>query len=85
LEQFVRNFHTSLKHEIEKLIKAERQKLESEDRERKREAGRRHVRFEPLRALLEELVAAIDPAHIRATFVASVGDHAQILALGECR
>jgi hypothetical protein len=50
----------SLKDEIEKLIKAKRRKLESRAREQELESERRCVRFQPLRALLEELIAAAD-------------------------
>ena len=57
----------SLKDEIEKIIRAERKKLESRDREDQELAARQSECFQPLRRLLEELGASVDPKYIEVT------------------
>ena len=57
----------SLKDEIEKVIKAERQKLESRTQGHKEHYERQRDRFQPMRALLDELAASIDDTHLEAT------------------
>lgn len=71
----------SLKREIEKIIQAEREKLESRDREHNDYHNRQRDRFQPLRALLDELVASIDPAHLKA----SIRDYRATIQVGTTR
>lgn len=54
----------SLKDEIEKIIKSEQRKIEQRDQKHTEYHERQRQRFNPLRALLDELVAAVDPNHI---------------------
>lgn len=53
-----------LKDEIEKLIQAERQKLESRDRQHTEYQERQRQRFQPLKALLTEVAASVEPEFI---------------------
>lgn len=50
----------SLKEEIEKIIRAERDMLEREDRQKTEFKERQHERFHCMRRLLEELATSID-------------------------
>jgi len=56
----------TLKDEIEKIISAERRKLESGDQHNRKHVDRQLERFRPMRALLEELVKSIEPQYISA-------------------
>jgi len=55
----------SLKEEIEKLIQSEQQKTEERDQKHADHRDRQRNRFRPLRTLLEELVAAVEPNYIK--------------------
>jgi hypothetical protein len=57
----------SLKEEIEKIVRAERDKLESRDQGHKEYHERQRKRFQPMRALLEELATSVDTAHLKAS------------------
>ena len=59
----------SLKDETEKMIQAEREKLESRDEKDQEYKARQKERFKPLRALIEELVATIEPEYIEMTTI----------------
>src|SRR3989338_6511280 len=56
----------SLKDEIEKIIHAERKNLESRDQKDREFNERQRDRFQPLRTLLNELIASIDPTYLEA-------------------
>jgi hypothetical protein len=58
----------SLKDEIEKLIRDKRNALCVEDQERKAVYERLCEQFAPLKAMLEEIIGAIDPKYVQATF-----------------
>ena len=55
----------SLKYEIDKLIAAERETLAKLDIERLNFQEQRKAHFLPLRAVLEEMIKAVDPAYLR--------------------
>jgi len=57
------------KNEIQKLIQAELQKWEDYDRKNEGLRARQVVRFQPLRGLLDELIASIEPEYIKATIL----------------
>lgn len=57
----------SLKDEIEKLVRAERAKLESRDRKHSDFYARQRERFAPLQRVLQELSASVDERYLRAT------------------
>ncbi len=65
----------SLKDEIEKLIQQEQRKIEERDQRHAEHHERQRQRFQPLRALLEELVASVDSNHIESRIF---DDHATI-------
>lgn len=69
----------SLKDEIEKLIQQEQQKIKERDQKHMEYHERQRQRFQPLRALLEELVASVDSKHIESHIF---DDHAT-LEIGE--
>jgi hypothetical protein len=58
----------SLKEEMEKIIRSEREKLKSQDRKDKEYWDCERERFRPMRALLEEVVGAVDPEHVEVKF-----------------
>lgn len=58
----------SLKDEIDKIIRSEREKLESRDQKHKEHWKRQGERFRAMRALLEEVVSAVDQRHVKASF-----------------
>ena len=55
----------SLREEIDRLIRAEREKLEQRDRRDKEYHSRQQERFRPMRALLEEVAGSISPEYLR--------------------
>jgi hypothetical protein len=55
----------SLKDEIDKLIAAERETLEKQAVEFRTYREKQKAHFLPLRAVLEEMIKAIDPAYLR--------------------
>ena len=61
----------SLNDEIEKLIQAEKQKLELQDTRSSQLHKRQEERFAPLRRVLEELVKSVDAQFIQANIVES--------------
>ena len=68
-----------LKDEIEKIIRAEQEKLEAQDQADRDYDERQRDRFKPLRALLDELATSIDPAHLKA----SVGEASATIEVGK--
>jgi hypothetical protein len=55
----------SLKDELEKIIQAELGKRENEDRREKDSLEQHHKRFQPMRALLEELAQSVEPCYLK--------------------
>jgi len=55
----------SLKDEIEKLIRAERDKLETRDQKNREFYERQGQRFIPMRVIIEEIPKSVEPEYIR--------------------
>jgi hypothetical protein len=71
----------SLEDEIDKLRSAERVRLELQDATRNEFAERQKARFLPLRAVLEQVLKAIDPAYLQV----SLGDARATITVGTHR
>lgn len=69
----------SLKDEIDKLIRAEREHLEQRDAKEYEFDELQKARFLPLRAFLEQVIKAVDPAYLRLEFK----DHQAIIEVGK--
>lgn len=69
----------SLKDEIDKLIQAEREHLEQRDAKDYEFDELQKARFLPLRAVLEEVIKAVDPAYLRV----ELKDHQATIEVGK--
>lgn len=56
----------ALKDEIERIIAARREQLETGDRQTRDFYKRQEERFQPLRAVLAELIESVEPAYLKA-------------------
>lgn len=69
----------SLKDEIEKIVRIERDKLERRDQAHVEYHERQRERFQPMRALLEQLATAVDAAYLNA----SIREESATVKVGE--
>ena len=67
-----------LKDEIERLIRAEQEKLDKSDQKTKEHSERQKQRFIPMRAIIEEISKSIEPEYIRV----SISDSHAMIEVG---